>query len=81
MPRPDEPLHDWEDPDPQDMDADDPDSTPTIDCPTCGKPVYEESEWCPECGNVLTERERPLSKTLLILVLVLILVSIVILLR
>jgi len=30
-------------------------------CPACGSAVYDQSPWCPECGEYLGERERTLS--------------------
>jgi predicted nucleic acid-binding Zn ribbon protein len=47
-------------PDPADCDPDDdPDATPLIDCPYCGKDIYEQNEWCPHCGNYITKEDQP----------------------
>ena len=29
----------------------------TVDCPSCRRPVYEESEQCPYCGHYITEED------------------------
>lgn len=29
----------------------------TIPCPYCRKPIFEESERCPSCGNYITEED------------------------
>jgi predicted nucleic acid-binding Zn ribbon protein len=46
----------------KDEDADDDfaegDSADTDPCPVCGKPIYEEAQRCPHCGNYIT-REEP----------------------
>jgi predicted RNA-binding Zn-ribbon protein involved in translation (DUF1610 family) len=62
-------LHDEDDdremPDPSDQDDDDSDgaSTDTIDCPSCGREVYEQAERCPNCGSYISRdaavRRRP----------------------
>jgi hypothetical protein len=54
-------------PDPDDpelpdaSDLDDGDDAETIPCPYCRKPVYEEGEWCPSCGNYLSSEDAPRS--------------------
>lgn len=39
-------------------DADDADDE-TTPCPFCGKPVYEQAELCPHCGNYLSTEDAP----------------------
>jgi DNA-directed RNA polymerase subunit RPC12/RpoP len=47
-------------PDESDMDSDDHDEdTETIPCPACGKPIYDQTERCPYCGQYVTTRFRP----------------------
>ncbi len=49
-------MIDREDPDPSDMD--DSDESDTIECPYCGKSVFEQAEWCHHCGKYLSEEDR-----------------------
>jgi len=47
-------YEDWgEDPDaPQECDlGNDDDETPTVPCPSCGRPVAEIADRCPHCGD------------------------------
>ncbi len=53
----DEPLEDWEEPDPDEGDDED-DSSDTYFCPECGATVYEDCERCPECGDYITPQSR-----------------------
>lgn len=32
---------------------------PTITFPYCKRPIHEESQRCPHCGNYITEEEAP----------------------
>ncbi len=41
---------DWEEED---------DDGATVPCPYCRRPVYEDAERCPQCGNYLSEEEAP----------------------
>jgi hypothetical protein len=56
---------DWEDTDPDapdesDTDADEGDEfAETIDCPHCGREVYESAEQCPKCGRYLSHEDAP----------------------
>jgi hypothetical protein len=38
---------------------DDADDSETVPCPYCKRPVYEDSERCPHCGNYLSEEDAP----------------------
>jgi hypothetical protein len=38
---------------PDESDRDDVDD-PTVDCPHCGKAMYDEADVCPHCGNFIT---------------------------
>ena len=54
---------DWDD-DPYDVSGNDElledhDDEKLIDCPSCGKPIYEESEQCPKCGTYLDGTDAP----------------------
>jgi predicted RNA-binding Zn-ribbon protein involved in translation (DUF1610 family) len=49
---------DPEDPDESDTDLSD-DDPETIECPHCGKDVYEFADQCPKCGHYLTREETP----------------------
>jgi predicted nucleic acid-binding Zn ribbon protein len=55
----DEELKDWEAPNPADVD--DEESAETEPCPYCGKPIYEQAEFCPSCHNYIS-REDPRSR-------------------
>ena len=55
----DEPLEDWEDPDPDY--AEDEDEAELVDCPACGEPVYEDAEQCPYCGEYIIHSTSMLS--------------------
>jgi hypothetical protein len=63
MPRRDvEDEDDWNDVDPQapdDADIDDEADDDTIECPHCGRDVYEAAQRCPHCGNYLSEEDAP----------------------
>jgi hypothetical protein len=48
---------DREDPDPQDADWDD--ETDTVPCPYCKKQIAGEAEWCPHCGNYISQEDAP----------------------
>jgi uncharacterized protein (DUF983 family) len=52
-------LDDWEYPEPDD--DEDEDVAETVPCPECGKPVYEEAEQCPYCGEYITHSTSPLA--------------------
>jgi endogenous inhibitor of DNA gyrase (YacG/DUF329 family) len=54
----DDPLEDWEDPEP---DLDESDESETLPCPACGEPVYEDAEQCPHCGTYVTHGTSLLS--------------------
>jgi len=64
----DDPIYDPDDlldddpNDPLDCDLDDDAAEPTIDCPACGRAVFEEANQCPHCGHWITEADlrRPL---------------------
>jgi hypothetical protein len=47
----------WEDSD-WDEGADDDDSTPVVECPQCGREVYEEADQCPACGEFFVPDTR-----------------------
>jgi hypothetical protein len=32
------------------------DAYDTVPCPSCGRPVADEAEWCPHCGDWLVNR-------------------------
>ena len=34
----------------------------SIDCPHCGRSIYEDSEQCPVCGQYLSEDDAPAAK-------------------
>lgn len=43
--------------DPHDSDVDDSEGEETIECPACGRDIYEGAEQCPRCGQYLSEEE------------------------
>jgi hypothetical protein len=49
-------LDDSEYPEP---DPEDEDRVETVPCPYCRRPVYEDAERCPECGNYLSREDVP----------------------
>jgi hypothetical protein len=51
-------LDDREMPDPSDMD-DESDGAETEPCPYCRRPVYEQVEACPHCGNFISREDAP----------------------
>jgi predicted nucleic acid-binding Zn ribbon protein len=59
----DDETREW--PDESDMDEDMLDDT--IPCPHCKKPIHEQSEFCPHCGNYLSEEDAPNRKSLWII--------------
>jgi predicted nucleic acid-binding Zn ribbon protein len=58
MPREEEDLDESEFPDEADMD-DDPDGTPTDDCPHCGAEIHADTDICPRCGNYISREDPP----------------------
>jgi len=56
--RSNQPIDDYEYPDPPDDDDDD--QVETVPCPECGAQVYEEAERCPYCGGYITSSTHPL---------------------
>jgi hypothetical protein len=34
------------------------DSDQTVECPACGREIYDDAERCPHCGEYLTEPDR-----------------------
>jgi len=57
----------WEDdgdgwtPDDEDEEwvPDDEDEDPTVECPHCHEPVFDETERCPHCGRYISEEDVP----------------------
>jgi uncharacterized paraquat-inducible protein A len=41
------------------FDGDDEDDDETVPCPHCRRPVYEDAERCPQCGNYLSREDAP----------------------
>jgi hypothetical protein len=50
----DDDLGEWENPDDPEGDDDE-----TVTCPYCLRPVYEDAERCPGCGQYLSRQDRP----------------------
>jgi len=44
--------------DPDDSDVDDSEREESIECPACGREIYEGAEQCPRCGQYLSEEEE-----------------------
>lgn len=45
----------WDDNDPDEYDYETgDDESETVPCPSCGEPIYEDSEHCPYCGEYVT---------------------------
>ena len=72
MPRDDD-LHESELPDESDMD-DDPDGTPTDDCPRCGQEIHADTDICPKCGNFISHQSAPQRSSWVWVVLIVLLV-------
>ncbi|MFO0948044.1 MAG: zinc ribbon domain-containing protein [Planctomycetota bacterium] len=47
---------DWDE-EPLEDDYSEDDESDTVDCPHCGKPVYEDAEQCPYCGDYIVPGE------------------------
>ena len=50
----DDDLDDLDDPDAADDESDE-----TVPCPHCRRPVYEDAERCPACGQYLSREDAP----------------------
>ncbi len=66
-------------PDARDMDDDDDEFIETIDCPHCGKAVYEQAERCPACGKYISGEDATPRKPRWLVVGVILCVAIVLL--
>lgn len=55
---PSDELRESELPDESDMD-DDPDGTPTDDCPYCGSEIHADTDICPKCGTYISREDAP----------------------
>lgn len=49
----------WDDDGPGEFDADDGDDDPTMPCPHCERPVFDDAEQCPHCGRYLSREDAP----------------------
>ncbi len=38
------------------------DDDTTIPCPYCRRPIYEDSQRCPHCGNYISEEDAPAAR-------------------
>ncbi len=38
------------------------DEDTTIPCPYCRRPIYEDSQRCPHCGNYISEEDAPAAR-------------------
>jgi hypothetical protein len=45
--------------DPGEYDEDGGDDDPTAPCPYCRRPVFDDAEWCPGCGQYLSREDTP----------------------
>jgi predicted nucleic acid-binding Zn ribbon protein len=45
--------HEWPEED------DDDEEEPTVPCPYCSALIHEEAQQCPECGEYISEEQRP----------------------
>lgn len=48
----------WDD----DEDNGEGDEDTTIPCPYCRRPVYEDSQRCPHCGNYISDEDAPAAR-------------------
>ena len=56
---------DWDDGDEDEGDEDESpedDDEPTVPCPYCGRPIYEEAQRCPYCERYISEEDAPPSR-------------------
>lgn len=62
----DEPLDEQDEPQPADMDDEEP--SDTAKCPKCGAEVYADADRCPKCGQYITplRGKRPLLRWLVL---------------
>jgi len=74
----DEDLEDPEWPDESDMHEDD-DSVEMEQCPSCRKPVYEQSNVCPHCGSYISQADGSNRKPLWIMVAVVVCLAAIVL--
>ena len=58
---------DWED-DEDEADVESEVDDDTVPCPHCRRPVYEDAERCPRCGNDLSREDRPWHRPLWIII-------------
>ncbi len=43
-------------------DVDQDDEVSTSPCPYCGAPIYEDAQRCPQCGEYISEEDRPAAR-------------------
>jgi MYXO-CTERM domain-containing protein len=53
MPRRHDHEDDWE----EEFDSED--EEPTVPCPSCRRPIHEDSPRCPHCGHYVSEEDAP----------------------
>lgn len=49
----------------------------TVPCPSCGRPVADEAEWCPHCGDWIVDQVSTLSRHRRVLLAVIVLAVVV----
>jgi predicted nucleic acid-binding Zn ribbon protein len=65
-------LDESELPDPSDMDTDDDEPEVGDPCPFCKKPIYEDADRCPYCGNFIASQSPTRSNSTWIIVCVIV---------
>jgi hypothetical protein len=61
----DEDDDNWDDND----DGDDGDDDATVPCPYCHREMYEDSPWCPHCGQYISEEDVPFRRKSVLIIL------------
>jgi predicted nucleic acid-binding Zn ribbon protein len=58
---------DLQDPDDSDIEREGEDFASSEPCPSCGKPIYEDTEICPRCGHYISQEDSTSRKPLWII--------------
>lgn len=57
-----EPEDDWSNGDDLEYVPDEGDDDPTMPCPHCQEPIFDEAERCPHCGKYISAEDAPPSR-------------------
>jgi hypothetical protein len=59
---PDDEPEDWQPGDDEEYVPDEGDDDPTLPCPFCKEPIYDQAERCPHCGKYITAEDVPATR-------------------